>query len=304
MAVKRVLIDTDPGNDDAIALLMALGPYGSARLEILGVTTVGGNAHLARTTRNALAVLEYAGRGDLLLAKGASRPLSGAFPYGYYFHGPGGLSERLPTARSVASGQGAVEYLRDRLMAGPKDDGITLIALGPLTNLAKLLDRHPEAGSRISSLVAMGGAVGVRGNITPHAEFNFYSDPWAARKVLSSGVETTLVDLSVCRQVPIDREGVARLLEAGRMGRLAGLILSGWFRRNPDAAACDLCDPLAMAVAMDSDIMATRTVRVGVETDDADRRGESAVEAGDGAVRVATDVDVDRFFRLFYSALD
>ena len=114
----------------------------------------------------------------------------------------------------------------------------------------------------------------------------------------------TLVDLSVCRRATIDRNGVARLLTAGRPGRLAGRILSGWFRRNPGAGSCDLYDPLAMAVSMDPDILATRTVRVGVETDDPNRRGESVVEAGEGVVRVATDVDVDRFFRLFYNALD
>ena len=188
MAAKPVLIDTDPGNDDAIALLMALSPYGSARLDVLGVTTVGGNAHLARTTRNALAILEHAGRGDVPLAKGASRPLSGTFPYGYYVHGPGGLTARLPMPRTVASGQGAVEFLRDRLMDGPEEGGTTLITLGPLTNVAKLQSLQPEAGSRISRVVLMGGAVGVPGNITPHAEFNFYSDPQAASRVLSSGV--------------------------------------------------------------------------------------------------------------------
>ena len=314
---RKVLIDTDPGTDDAIALLMALGPalsppnglHRQSGVDVLGITTVGGNASLARTTRNTLAVLEYAGRADVPVARGASRPLRGAFPYAYYFHGPGGLSVRLPAPQIVPCPESAVEYLRCKLLASPESacpercEGVILVALGPLTNVAKLLRRYPEVRSRLSGLVVMGGAVGVSGNVTPYAEFNFYSDPLAASVVLSSGVAVTLVDLRVCRQASIERDGLAPLLKAGRSGRLAGRILANWFRRNPDKKSYDLCDPLAMAVAMEPDILTTRRGRVEVQHSSTERLGETTLEGSEGDVQVASEIDTRRFFEVFYGAL-
>ena len=301
----KVLIDTDPGTDDAIALLMALnegnGSLQQAGVEVLGITTVGGNASLARTTRNTLAVLEYAGRGDVPVAKGASRPLRGAFPYAYYFHGPGGLSVRLPTPQIAPSRKSAVEFLRGKLLASP--ERVTLVALGPLTNVAKLLRKYPEVTSQLSGLVVMGGAVGVPGNVTPYAEFNFYSDPLAAGVVLSSGVPATLVDLRVCRQAQIKRDGLAQLLKGGRAGRLAGRILANWFGRNPDKDSYDLCDPLAMGIAMQPNILTTYRGRVEVQHSSTERLGETTLMGSNGNVQVASGIDTRRFFEMFHSAL-
>ena len=259
---KVVIIDTDPGTDDAVALLMALAPAGRDALDVAGITTVGGNASLARTTRNTLAILEHIGRTDITVAGGASRPLRGRFPYAYSFHGPGGLSVRLPSPKMLPDPRGAVELLRE-VLAGPEP--VTLIALGPLTNVARLLMQHPETARGIAQLVVMGGAVGVPGNITPHAEFNFYSDPQAAREVLSSGLQITLVDLAVCRRAVLPRQDVARLHDAGREGKLAGNLLENWFWRHPEAGTFDLCDPLAVAVAMEPDILDMGPGRVEVE---------------------------------------
>ena len=306
---KKVLIDTDPGTDDAIALLMVLGPPELVRVDVLGITTVGGNASLARTTRNALAILEYAGHGDVPLARGAARPLRGVFAYAYSFHGPGALSTRLPDPQIGPHPESAVEFLRCKLLASLQ--GATLIALGPLTNVAKLLRRHPEAGHQLSGLVVMGGAVGVPGNVTPHAEFNFYSDPLAASEVLSFGVPLTLVDLGACRKASIGRNGLGPLLKAGKRGRLAGRILSSWFGRNPDRESYDLCDPLAMAVVMEPDVVTTTPGRVEVKINRAEAMGKTTpsaplgtgLEGTEGHVQVATDVDTERFFKLFYGTL-
>lgn len=302
MGRTPVLVDTDPGTDDAIALLMLLGSAQRLGIDVLGLTTVGGNAPLARTTRNTLALLEYSGYGHIPVARGSARPLKGSFPYAYYFHGPGGISVRLPAPGITPVEAGAVEFLRDNLLAGP--DRVMLLALGPLTNLAKLLRRYPEAWERLGGLVVMGGAVDVPGNVTPYAEFNFFCDPLAADLVLSSGVEATLVDLSVCRQAAISRKELPPLLRGGTAARMAGRILSNWFGRNPDEETYELCDPLAMAVAMEPGIIGSRPAEVRVETQHQQRLGLCKVGGAGGNVQVATGVDTRRFFEVFYSALN
>ena len=294
-----LLIDTDPGTDDAIALLMALG--GASPLDVGGITTVGGNVRLADATRNALAVLQYLGRDDIPVARGASRPLSRSYPYAYGFHGPRGLTVRLPKPTTTPLDDRAVDFIQRTLKE--RSTPTTLLALGPLTNVARLLRLHPDTFRQVSHLVIMGGAVGVSGNVTPHAEFNFYSDPKAAKAVLASGMETTLVDLRVCRQAAISRQGAARLLAGRPAAQLAGRILSGWFQRNPDRDAYELCDPVAMAAVLDPGILGTRLGRVDVQTCDRDRLGESTFMESQGTVRVSTALDTERFFELFYRIL-
>lgn len=296
---QRILIDTDPGTDDALALLMALGPPEDTGLEVLGITTVGGNASLARTTRNTLAILEYTGRGELPLARGASRPLRGTFSYAYYFHGPGGLTARLPAPRLRPIQDSAAELLYHTLSGSP---GTTLVALGPLTNVAIMLRTRPRAAGLISRLVIMGGAVGVPGNVTPHAEFNFYSDPVAAREVLDCGLPITLVDLRVCREATIGRDHL-RLLKGSSRARLAQRILANWFKMHPDRDTYDMCDPLAMGVAIEPDIVTTRRGQVAVTTRRGETLGKSKFNASQGNVDVTTAVDSQRFVDLFYQLL-
>ena len=177
--MKTTVIDTDPGTDDAIALMMALG---SPELDILGLTTVGGNAPLAQTTRNALRVLEYMERPDVEVFRGSARPLRGRFHYAHYFHGPGGLTVRLPVPVTRPAPQRAVELLVERARAFRGE--FTAIALGPLTNLARAIKKDRRLVDWTDEIVVMGGAVEVPGNVTAHAEFNIYNDPAAAEIVL------------------------------------------------------------------------------------------------------------------------
>lgn len=298
----QLILDTDPGVDDAIAILLAL----AAPVETLGLTTVGGNVPQARGRRNALALLSAAGRPELPVAAGAGRPLAGRFRPAVRFHGPGGLSVRLPDAPVPPAAATAVDFLNAQLTARPGE--ITLIALGPLTNLARLRQRHPAALGLARQIVAMGGAVDCPGNVTPYAEFNFHSDPLAAQQVLSAGVPLTLADLGACRQVALERDEALALRAAHPLGRLALRTLQNWFRRDPARARFEFYDPLAVALALDPSLAQYRAAALSVDATDGERRGESAAHPPPasgvpGPVSLAARIDAPRFFRLLRETL-
>ena len=279
--------------DDAIAILMALT---APQVEVVGLTTVGGNVSLAQGTRNALSVLEFAGAGNVPVSRGASRPRRGKYRYSHEFHGRTGLTRRMPAPSIRAGGEPAVEFMARRLEQQPGE--IDLVALGPLTNLARLHRRYPGVLAKGRSVTVMGGAVGVPGNVTPHAEFNFYSDPVAAQEVLETGVPMTLVDLGACRQVWISREDAAASQGEGPLGRLAAEILQGWFEQDPRRDRFEFYDPLTLAVCLDPGIVGIRSVTLEVDTGDSERWGESRVTGEGGPVSVADLVDAPRFFAL------
>ncbi len=300
--MARIIIDTDPGVDDAIALLIALA---RPDWEVIGLTTVGGNVPLARGTRNALALLEYAGRPDVPVFRGNSRPLpgndNGKFPYARHFHGWSGLSCRLPEPRRRPEAVDAVDFLAAQLSSYP--DQIHLVALGPLTNLARLERQCPGALAQAASLTVMGGAVNVPGNSSPCAEFNFYSDPLAAQAVMASGVPLTLVDLAACRQVYLERAAAAGLSSDSRLGRLAAQLAQNWFRQDPSRDRFEFYDPLALAAALVPGILTTHQVTVTVETAPGPELAASRVTDPDGPVAVAERVDAAQFFALLEAGL-
>ncbi len=295
----RLLIDTDPGVDDAVAILMALA---SPDVAVAGLTTVGGNVPLARSTRNALALLQAAGRGDVPVAKGAARPLRGRYTYSPQFHGPGGLSRRLPSPTAGPIAEGAVQFLHDELTRKPGE--AILVALGPLTNLAHLLWERPIALKQARNIVVMGGAVNTPGNVTPRAEFNFHSDPAAAGIVLSSGLPVTLVDLAACRQVSISREQALNLRSAHPLGRLALDLLQGWFRREPGRQRFEFYDPLALAIALEPAIATVVKVDLDVGLEENESWGETAETGGPGEIALVQQVDSARFFGLLEGLLE
>jgi len=290
----QFIIDTDPGVDDAIAILMAMA---SSEIKILGLTTVGGNVPLARATRNALSLLQAASRSDIPVAKGASRPLRGKFAYAPHFHGPGGLSQRLPDPANGPVEDGAVKFLYDQL-TGERGEAV-LLALGPLTNLAMLLRERPIALEQAKQIVVMGGAVNTPGNVTPEAEFNFYCDPVAADIVLSSRLPITMVDLAACRQVKINREQALGLKSATPLGRLMLDMLQGWFHREPSREEFEFCDPLAMAIALHPAIATATKVDLDVGIEKDELLGATSETGGPGEITLAQDVDSSRFFALF-----
>ena len=292
----KLVLDTDPGVDDAIAISMALAanePFGA---ELLGITTVGGNVSLRRATRNALALLENAGASGIPVAQGCARPLRGRFRPSVAFHGASGLSIRIPDAKSPPVDDHAADFLSRQLTEHPGE--VTVVALGPLTNLAVLLQQHPESLALARRIVVMGGAVNTPGNVTPRAEFNFHSDPVAASAVLCSGLPITLVDLAACRQIFIDREEALALRSSLPQGRTASRVLQNWFRHDPDRRTFEFYDPLAVALALQPELATVRSVRLIIGTSNVDEWGETKAAAGRGTVSLADRVDSNRFFQL------
>ena len=294
----KVVIDTDPGADDAIALIMALN---CPDLDVQGLTTVGGNARLAHTTRNALSLLERLGRPEIPVFRGAARPLAGSFSYGYYYHGPGGLSIRLPLPRREPYPMRASDSIISLARSFPGE--LTVIALGPLTNLAIAIAREPRLQEWIREIVVMGGAMEVPGNVSSYAEFNVSNDPTAAAFVFASGVPVTLVGLDVCDQVGVCRNDREWASGPSTGERLAAEVLAGWFALHSDLDHFNLCDPLAIVAAVKPDLLSYRDATVTVETEDGERKGKTSATYDRGPVRVATDVRAEEAVKLIGSLL-
>ncbi len=295
--MPQIIIDTDPGVDDAIAILMALA---APSVEVAGVTVVGGNVPHARGLRNVLALLDFVGRPGIPVHRGSSRPLAGRFASARHFHGFSGITRRLPDPVTRPAPQRAVDFLAHQLAQRPGE--LTLAAIGPLTNLARLERQHPGSLSRSAALAVMGGAVDTPGNITPHAEFNFHCDPLAAHEVLNAGVPLTLVDLAACRQVSVTREAAFALKATGTLGRLALEIVQNWFRADERRESMLFYDQIAMAAAFCPEVITTRQVTLAVETEGV-AAGASTVAADGGPVALADKVDVERLFALMGACL-
>src|SRR5574340_461538 len=218
MTPTPIILDCDPGHDDAIALLLALA---SPEIEILGVTTVSGNQTLDKTTANALRVLEFVDRTDVPVHAGAERPLVRPRDVAAHVHGESGLDgPDLPEPTTAPREQHAVDFIAEQLRA--RDGRLTLVATGPLTNIALLFALHPDAVPE--RIVLMGGSVG-EGNRTPAAEFNIWADPEAAQRVFGAGLDTTMVGLDVTHRALVTDEHTERLRGSGRVGWLvAGLM--------------------------------------------------------------------------------
>ena len=265
-----IVLDCDPGHDDAIALLLALA---SPEVELRGVTTVAGNQTVEKTTANALRVLELAGREEVEVAAGAGRPLVREPFVAAYVHGETGLDgSDLPPARGEPVARHAVDFLAERV------GGITLVATGPLTNVALLLARHPEV--RPERIVLMGGAI-AEGNVTPAAEFNVWADPEAAKRVFASGLDVTMVGLDVTHRALVGAEHKERLRAAGRVGRTVAELLDFYDRFHREVYGFDgspIHDAVALAYAFRPELLETRELNVEVDCESELCRGRTVVD--------------------------
>jgi purine nucleosidase/pyrimidine-specific ribonucleoside hydrolase len=298
-----ILIDCDPGHDDAIALLLALA---SPELEILGVTTVAGNQTLQKTTANALRVLEFAGRPEITVAAGADRPLVRDPFVAAYVHGETGLDgPDLPPAQGAPVGAHAADFLA--AMIRERDGDVTLVPTGPLTNVALMLALHPDA--RPARIVLMGGAI-AEGNVTPAAEFNIWWDPEAAARVFSSGIDLTMVGLDVTHKALFTQAHVGRL--AGRVGGMVTALLAFYGRFHREVYGFDgspIHDAVAVAQAMRPGLVETlfRNVEIDVESELC--RGRTVVDLWRRTERepnahVGVDVDAHAFLELLVERIN
>ena len=261
----RVLIDTDPGVDDAFALLLAMR---SPELSIEGITAVAGNVPLELTLPNALRMVEIAGRKDIPVAAGAKAPLLRRLVTAAYAHGENGLGGAEfpePTLKPVA--EPAAELIRSVIRKYPKE--VTLITVGPLTNVAEALNSDPELASLVKGVVMMGGSLS-GGNITPAAEFNVYVDPEAARIVFQSGIPVTMVGLDVTRKTSLTDKH-ARALEVAQnpVSQAAAKIARHAIDHNREQGFLvgpNMHDSLAVAAFLDPSILKWKEYYVDVET--------------------------------------
>jgi pyrimidine-specific ribonucleoside hydrolase len=281
-----LLIVCDPGIDDAVALFLACA---SPEVRLLGVTTVGGNAGLEHTTRNARRLLTLAGRPDVPVAAGAARPLVRSQPgRAAYVHGDDGVrGAELPEPAAAVDPRHAVELLADTV-AGSAEP-VTLVAVGPLTNVALFYALHPELAARLHRLVVMGGSIGA-GNVTPGAEFNVWADPEAAYRVLTDPglprpVPTTLVVLEVTFAVPLDEAAVGRLAAGGAVGRAAAAMLGGaveFYHRTHRTTSVPVHDAVAVVQVLRPELLRTQPCTVTVDCSDGPGRGGTTVDLQDG----------------------
>ncbi len=263
--MKRIIIDTDVGVDDAMAILLALR---SPELRLEALTSVFGNVDLAQTTRNCLKVLEVAGRTDIPVYRGCAQPLLGDYRGPAPVHGDDGLGNAGLSAPSGQPAAGhAVDFLRSAVTGAPGE--ITLIAIGPLTNVALALSLEPEMARALAGLVVMGGAVRERGNVTPAAEFNIHQDPEAASIVFAAGAPLVMVGLDVTRHVILNARELERLATRGNpLGEFIGKITPHYHgvHRTMQIEGITMHDSCAVAYAIDPTLFQVERLYVGVET--------------------------------------
>jgi len=292
---RTVIIDTDPGIDDAVAILLALA---SPELEVRGVTTVAGNLGIGVTTRNAGRILALAGRSDIPVAVGAAQPLTRRGSDSAGVHGGDGLGGvAFPEPARAPIGIAAVEWLAaevDRAPAGSLD----VLALGPLTNLALLLRDHPRSAARLGKVIAMGGAIHETGNAGPRAEFNMATDPEAAAAVFAAGLDVVLIPLDVTRRVRATRAETAALrASATAAAQASGALIDAYFQSTsgggsrPPAGGDSrpLHDPCVMLYALRPELFGTQALQLAVDFGD----DPGALALDPSAAPVVTTMSVD-----------
>ena len=299
-----IIIDTDPGQDDAVAILLALA---SPELEVLGITAVAGNVPLALTEKNARKICELAGRPDVKVHAGAIRPMVRSLVTAEEVHGKTGLDGPvLPEPAMVLEARHAVAYLVETLMARPAGT-ITLCTLGPLTNIGLALVREPRIASRIKQIVAMGGGYFEGGNVTPSAEFNIYVDPHAARLVFEAGIPLTLIPLDCTHQALTTAKRVEAFRAMNNKSGPATAAMLDFFELfDENKYGTDggpLHDPCLIAWLLQPELFEGKLVNVSVECESELTMGMTVVDWWRVTKRapnatVVRNVNAEGFFRL------
>ena len=300
---RSIVIDTDPGQDDAVALLVALAS--PAELDVLGITTIGGNVPLDLTVRNALIMTELADRTDVEVFAGCAGPMARPLVTAEYVHGETGIDGAgLPEPTAAPSSIHAVDFIVDTLRSRERT---TLCALGPLTNIGTALDRDPGLADRVDEIVLMGGGCFEGGNRTPAAEFNIYVDPEAAAHVFASGVPLVMMPLDVTHRA---LTSTARVDAFAELGTPAGDAVAGMLRfferydkQRYGTEGAPLHDPTVIAYLLEPDLFSGRQCNVEIETSSDLTRGMTVIDWWGLTERapnctVMREIDADRYFAL------
>jgi len=296
VAKHRIILDCDPGIDDAVAIMLALS---SPEIEMLGITCVAGNVGATRTASNAARIRNLMGRSDVPVYRGLENTLTGEPMRSAIVHGKDGLGDiGISRLNTLPNDGHAVDFIIRTIMDEPKHT-VTLCVIGPMTNVAVAFRREPRLPKRLKRLLFMGGVAFSSGNTTRKAEFNIHCDPHAASVVVGSGVDTSMFGLDVTRRMQIDGTSLAALANAptGNAAELAYKLLTAYGRKDPS-----LHDPCVIASLIDPTIFKSVSGLIHVECTDRDRFGETNVEPGEGA-NIITDGDRDRLFALLSDRL-
>ncbi|CAN7181276.1 nucleoside hydrolase [Rhizobium sp. LjRoot30] len=305
MAPRKIIIDTDPGQDDAAAIFLALGS--ADELEVLGITTVAGNVPLALTARNARIICELCDRRDIRIFAGADKPVSRPLVTAEHVHGKTGLDgPELAEPTMALESQHAVDFIVETLRREP-EGSVTLCTLGPLTNIALALQKAPDIAPRVRELVMMGGGFFEGGNITPAAEFNIYVDPEAAAAVFASGIPIVMMPLDVTHQLLTLKSRVERMRAIGSRPAIAMVEMLEFFERfDIEKYGSDggpLHDPTVIAYLLKPELFGGRDCNVEIELQSPLTVGMTVVDWWQVTDRkhnakVMRQVDADGFFAL------
>ncbi len=310
MPPRKIIIDTDPGQDDAVAILLALGS--PEDIDLLGITTVAGNVPLALTQKNARITCEVAGRPEVKVFAGCDAPLERPLVTAEHVHGSTGLDgPDLFEPTMALQDQHGVEFIIDTLRAEAPGT-VTLCPLGPLTNIGAAFRKSPDIIDRVQEIVLMGGAYFEVGNITPAAEFNIYVDPEAARDVLASGVKITMMPLDVTHKALTSRARVQAFRDLGsRVGNFTADMLDFFERFDVEKYGSEggpLHDPCVIAYLIQPELFSGRHINVEIETASPLTLGMTVADWWGVTDRPANalfigDVDADGFFALLTERL-
>ncbi len=310
MTARPIIIDTDPGQDDAVAILLALAS--PQELEVIGITAVAGNVPLALTEKNARRVCELAGRPDIKVYAGAERPLILPLQTAEAVHGATGLDgPDLPEPKMRTAASHASDFLVDALRARPPGT-VTLCLLGPHTNLALAMVKAPDIVPRIREIVMMGGAVFEGGNSTPSAEFNLLVDPHAADVVFRSGVPITVMPLDVSHKALTTRARIDRIRALGTPVATAVVQMLEFFERYDEQKygtdGAPLHDPCVISFLLQPGLFKGRKVNVAIETASPLTLGMTVTDWWKVTGRapnatVMTEIDADAYYKLLTERL-
>jgi len=285
-----IILDCDPGHDDAIAIMLALA---SPEVELLAVTAVAGNAPLHHTQANAIRVLDHLGRRDIPVAAGADRPLVQEPAPARDVHGSTGLDgpDLPPPSRDPVETH-AIDLIAE--LVTTQEQPVTLVVTGPMTNAALFIARHPEAATALDRIVFMGGAIGL-GNVTPAAEFNVWADPEAARRICTSGLDVTMVGLDVTHQALFTPDDTEAIRGRGVAGRLTAELVEFYARSHPHRPGTPIHDAVAVAQVIDPTLLTLEHCHVEIDCGPVSR-GRTLVDrlhvtGNEPNVHVATGID-------------